>query len=171
MTHRRLSGVYFLFITALIIAVLIVAVDQAAKLLVICYLKPLGSVSVIPHLLDFTYLENKGAAFGMLENKRWLFIACTAVALLLMIIFLIWKKSDSKLLNFSLAFIIGGGIGNLIDRILYGYVVDFISLSFFPPVCNIADYFVTAGTVMFIIYILFISDRFKGSGKKRKKNG
>lgn len=169
MTHRRLLGVCFLFIVALVCSAVIVIVDQVTKLAVVNTVKPVGSVTVIKNILDFTYVENRGAAFGMMQNKRWLFIICTAAAIILMICYLIYKKSDSKLFNLSFAFIIGGGIGNLIDRVLYGYVVDFLSLSFFPPVCNIADYFVTAGTVMLIIYIFFFSDFLKDKDKKPAK--
>ena len=65
--------------------------------------------------------------------------------------------------------IIGGGIGNLIDRIFYGYVIDYISLSFFPPVCNFADYAITIGTILLIIYVLFFSNTFDNSEKVAKK--
>ena len=61
----------------------------------------------------------------------------------------------NKLFFAATACVVGGGIGNLIDRVFNGYVVDFLALSFFPPVCNIADYFITAGTVMLMVYIVF----------------
>ena len=68
------------------------------------------------------------------------------------------------------ALIIGGGIGNLIDRIFFGYVIDYLSLSFFPPVCNFADYCITAGTIMLVIYLLFFSDVLDSSKKAKIKN-
>ena len=68
---------------------------------------------------------------------------------------------NSKLFSVSAALIIGGGLGNLIDRIFVGYVVDYLALTFFPPVCNFADYAITAGTVLLIIYLIFYADKDK----------
>ena len=68
------------------------------------------------------------------------------------------------------ALIVGGGIGNLIDRIFYGYVIDYLSLSFFPPVCNFADYCITAGTVMLIIYVMFFAESKKADANKPELN-
>ena len=83
-----------------------------------------------------------------------------------MIFIMIRKNINSKLFNVAAILIIGGGIGNLIDRIFYGYVVDYLSISFFPPVCNFADYCITIGAVLMVIYLLFFSDFIK----KDKKN-
>ena len=69
------------------------------------------------------------------------------------------------------ALIIGGGLGNLFERIFLGYVVDYLSLSFFSPVCNFADYCITAGTVCLIVYLLFFSDFLKSDKAKLKKDG
>ncbi len=154
-----------LVVVSFICVVLIVLVDFISKRLVLAYLEPVGTVQVIPNLFSLTYVENRGAAFGILQNKQLFFIIFTIIAIVIMIIYLVKNNSNSKLLNLAIAFIVGGGIGNLIDRIFYGFVVDFLSLSFFSPVCNIADYFVTAGTIMFIIYLFFFSDIFKGSNK------
>ena len=156
-------------IVTLICAALIVAADQITKLLVVNYIKPVGSVTVIPGILDFSYVENTGMAFGWLENGRWLFIVFTTLVLLAMLVYIIYKRPASKLLNLTVGFVLGGGIGNLIDRVLNGFVVDFLALSFFPPVCNVADYFVTAGTVMFFVYLIFFSDWLKSD--KVKKDG
>ena len=73
------------------------------------------------------------------------------------------KKFESKIFNISVALIIGGGVGNLIDRIFLGYVVDYIQISFFPPVCNFADYCITAGTIILIIWLFFCYDKNKNS--------
>lgn len=70
----------------------------------------------------------------------------------------------------SIALIVGGGIGNLIDRIFLGYVVDYLQLSFFPPVCNFADYCVVAGTALLMVYILFFSDAMNKDKKTRKQS-
>ncbi|MCH5304537.1 MAG: signal peptidase II, partial [Ruminococcus sp.] len=131
------------------------------KILVINNLKPISTFVVIPGFFSLVYVENKGAAFGMLSNARWVFIIFTLAVIIFLIAFLFKKKPTSKLLNTALILIIGGGIGNLIDRIFYGYVVDYLSISFFPPVCNFADYCVTVGAVILVIYLLFFSDYLK----------
>ena len=74
-----------------------------------------------------------------------------------------------KLGRVALALIIGGGLGNLFERVVLGYVVDYLSLSFFPPICNFADYCITAGTICLIVYLLFFSDFLKDDKKKKNK--
>ncbi|MEE3427702.1 MAG: signal peptidase II [Ruminococcus sp.] len=150
-------------------SLLVVAIDYIIKILVINNLKPISSLEIIPGLFSLNYVENKGAAFGMLANARWIFILFTIAVIIFLIIFLFWKKPTSKLLNVAFILIIGGGIGNLIDRIFYGYVVDYLSISFFPPVCNFADYCVTIGAFLLVIYLIFITDYTKKN--KELKNG
>jgi signal peptidase II len=78
------------------------------------------------------------------------------------IIFYMFKKRpQGKLFYIASALIIGGGVGNLIDRVAYGFVIDYLSLSFFPPVCNFADYCITVGVGILAVYLLFFSDSFK----------
>lgn len=105
---------------ALILAGAVVLIDQLLKLLVVHTIKVDGAVTVIDHLLRFVYVENKGAAFGLLENQRWIFISLTAVVILIFIIALFRTKTKSKLFFISAGMIIGGGIGNLIDRVFWG---------------------------------------------------
>ena len=143
----------------LLISVTIAILDQVFKYLVINHLKPIENITVINKLLYFTYLENRGAAFGILSNQRWFFILTTVLVIILLVYLVFTKKFESKMFNISAALIIGGGIGNLIDRILLGYVIDYIQLSFFPPVCNFADYCITAGTIILIIWGLFYYDK------------
>lgn len=142
----------------LLIAAVVAVLDQAIKYFVVCDLKPVHSVEAIPHLLDLVYVENRGVAFGMFDNMRWIFVALTSVVIVVFVFMLIKYGKNSKLLSISCALIIGGGIGNLIDRVYLGYVVDYLRLSFFPPVCNFADYCITAGTVCLVVYLLFFSD-------------
>lgn len=142
----------------LALALLLVAIDQVIKYFVLIYLKPAVSITAIPHLLDLVYVENTGAAFGMLRDSRWFFIVLTSVMIIAFIVMLIKNQSSSKLFSIASVLIIGGGIGNLIDRIVYGYVIDYLQLSFFSPVCNFADYCITAGTVLLVVYLLFYSD-------------
>ena len=154
-------------IMTFIIASLSIVVDQVIKIFVINNLQPIKSVTVIDNLLTFTYVENKGMAFGMLANQRWIFIALTSIVILALVIAVFKLKNQSRLFYISAALLIGGGIGNLIDRILYGYGVDYIALSFFPPVCNFADYCVTAGVIMFLVYLFFFTDFLKSDKEKR----
>ena len=154
---------------AIIIGIIMVAVDQIIKYFVTVYLQPLGSVTVIDNLFNLTYVENNGVAFGMFSDMRWVFVALTSVLLFVIIFIMFKKRPKGKMFYIAAGLIIGGGIGNLIDRIFYGYVIGYLSLSFFPPVCNFADYCITIGTVLLIIYLLFFSNVFDSS-KKVKKN-
>ena len=151
---------------AVAIGVALAAIDQVIKFFVNANLKEVGSVSVIDNLLSFTYVENNGVAFGSFAGNRWIFVVLTTALIAAILIYMFKKKPQSKLFYASVALIVGGGIGNFIDRVLYGYVIDYISLSFFPPVCNFADYCITVGTVLLMIYVLF----FTRTGNKDLKN-
>lgn len=150
-------------ILVLVISAAIVVLDQIFKYLAINNLKSVENIAVIDNLLYFTYLENRGAAFGIFSNQRWLFIIATVLAIILLVYLVFVKKFQSKIFNISVALIIGGGVGNLIDRIFLGYVVDYIQISFFPTVCNFADYCITAGTIILIIWLFFCYDKNKNS--------
>lgn len=155
---------------SLIVGAVLVIIDQIIKYFVSAYLQPVGSVSVIDNLFSLTYVENKGVAFGMFSDMRWVFVALTSVLLAIIIFYMFKKRPKGKFFYICAALIIGGGIGNLIDRIFYGYVIDYLSLSFFPPVCNFADYCITAGTIMLVSYLLFFSDVLDSSKKAKIKN-
>lgn len=155
---------------SLIVGAVLVIIDQIIKYFVSAYLQPVGSVSVIDNLFSLTYVENKGVAFGMFSDMRWIFVALTSVLLAIIIFYMLKKRPKGKFFYICAALIIGGGLGNLIDRIFYGYVIDYLSLSFFPPVCNFADYCITAGTIMLVIYLLFFSDVLDSSKKAKIKN-
>lgn len=157
-------------IIAIGLAALLVAVDQLIKYFVVAFLKPVGAVSVVDNLIDLVYYENQGMSFGMMEGARWIFVIFTAVAMVVMIYLLFRNKNEKKLYYLSIALIIGGGVGNMIDRILYGYVVDYFRLSFFPPICNFADYCIVIGAMLFAVYILFFSNFFKSDKKAAEEN-
>lgn len=150
------------------LSLVVALIDYVIKILVLNNLKPIGSLAVIPGLFSLTYVENRGAAFGMLSNARWIFIVFTFIVIAVLIYFIFKKRITSKLFNISAILIIGGGIGNLIDRIFYGFVVDYLSVSFFPPVCNFADYCITVGAGLMVIYLIFFTDFLS---KKDKQNG
>ena len=153
---------------ALAIGVVIIAADQLIKYFVNTGLKPVGEVSVIDGLFKLVYVENRGVAFGMFKDMRWIFAALTSVLLLIIIIYMFKKRPSGKFFYICAGLIIGGGIGNLIDRVIYGYVIDYLSVSFFPPVCNFADYCITIGVILLVIYIFFFSSKFKSN--KVEKN-
>lgn len=116
-------------------------------------------------LINLVYVENRGAAFGILQNKRILFVILTIVVVLMLVIYFFKNyKTNEKILNISLSLIISGALGNFYDRILQGYVVDFLEFSFFNfPVFNIADTLITSGCILMIVYIIFFESE---TGKK-----
>lgn len=153
---------------SLIIGAVLVGIDQLIKFFVSVYLQPVGKVNVIGDIFKLTYVENRGVAFGMFSDMRWVFVVLTVALLAIIIIYMFKKKPQGKFFYICSALIIGGGVGNLIDRVFYGYVIDYLSLSFFPPVCNFADYCITAGTVLLMVYLLFFSDAFSKRTEMKK---
>ena len=135
----------------------VVFFDQLSKWLVVVLLKP-DSVAVIPKIVNFSYIENRGMAFGWLKNSRWVFMILSCVAIVALCIYLYRTHKTSILQNIAVAFIIGGGIGNMIDRVLLGYVIDFIDFCAFPTIWyytfNVADAFVCVGAGLMILYLL-----------------
>ncbi len=130
-------------------------VDQLTKYLVVKLLKDAGTKTILKGLLNFSYVENRGAAFSMMQNARWIFLAITAVALVAIFWYYLKKRPAKPLLNVSLILLAGGAIGNFIDRLFFGYVVDFIKFSFFNFTCNVADIYLTFGVILLLIYIFF----------------
>lgn len=143
----------------LILIVLIVFADQLTKWLAVIYLQDSDGVDVIPGLLRFEYTENRGMAFGMLDGHRWVFMVISTVMIAALLIYLWRKPPRSRFCMISLAFIVGGGIGNMIDRTLLGYVIDFIYPcaipALWPWIFNVADSFVTVGTGMLMGYLIY----------------
>ena len=130
-------------------------IDQISKLLVIKYLSNNDSFIIINNLLKFLYIKNTGISFGILGGRVYVIIALSILIISYMISEFI--KSKNKLHLISSVLIISGAFGNLIDRIFRGYVVDFISFSFFGyemAIFNIADSFITIGVILYIISIL-----------------
>lgn len=135
-------------------AVLVVA-DQFTKLWAINHLQKIGTMPIVGDYLRFTYAGNTGAAFSILEGQHLLLIAVPLVMSLICIYFLVTRKLHSVIGDISLMLIIAGGIGNLIDRIFRGFVVDFIDLAKIHfAIFNVADSCVTVGAVLLVIYVL-----------------
>jgi len=138
---------------------LIVGADQLVKHLVVKFLSTGTDISIIDKFLSFCYVENRGAAFGVLQDSRWLFVAITVIAVGFLVWYVLTRKPKNKLLCTAIALIGGGAIGNFIDRLFFGRVIDFIRLDFINfPVFNLADTCLTIGVILLAIYI-FISDK------------
>ena len=142
-------------IIGIILFVLLVAADQLSKLYAINVVQKRGYVEIIKNFYHLIYVENRGAAFGIMQNKQWIFIIIT-IAVFSVFGYVLYKyKIEGKLFFAATVLILSGGFGNLIDRVFRGYVVDFLQFSFFPPVCNIADYYITVGAVLLVISVMF----------------
>ena len=136
----------------------IVLADQLIKMICVNSLQSIGTIPLIEGILHFTYVENRGAAFGIFQNAQVFFIVVTTAVLIGAVIFLKIKKPTQPVLLTSITLIAAGAVGNLIDRIFRGYVVDFIDFRVFP-VFNIADIAVCCGAALFILYILFLEKK------------
>lgn len=152
------------------VSAILAVIDQVIKYFVLRDLAPIREVNVIDNLLSLVYVENRGVAFGMFQNKAWIFAIITIFMIAVFIWLIVKKKLTGKLFYLSSMLIIGGGIGNFIDRVFRGYVIDYLSLSFFPPVCNFADYCVTIGACLFVIVILTSSKNMDDKEKLQVKN-
>ena len=139
--------------------------DQVSKWLVVTFLDPTQPFVLWEGVLRFSYVENTGAAFGMLSDQRWVFLIVSTVAIVALLIFL-WKwPPESKWACVALSMVAGGGLGNMVDRIFrvneegVGYVVDFIDFYLFPDlwqwVFNVADCFVCIGAGILMIYCIW----------------
>jgi signal peptidase II len=152
-----------------------VLVDQISKLIVVKTLPLYDSIVVIKGFFSFSHIQNRGAAWGMFSESRWIFLTATAVALIVLPIILYKFRKVHVLFGTSMSLIIGGAIGNMIDRVFLGYVVDFLEFTFIDfPVFNIADVCIVVGTFMMAAYILFFDktlfvDKKKTSEKAEKE--
>ena len=155
-----------------LLTVLLVAADQLVKYWAVHELKPVGSMDFIRigdfKIFDLTYLENDGAIFGVMSGQRWFLVGFTGIIVLLGIVLLIKLYRRSKFLNVAIALFIAGGIGNLIDRFRYAYVVDMFELKLFKfAIFNVADICVTFAFVMLLIYGLFIDPKIEKAKKEK----
>ena len=147
----------------LAIILAIVTIDQVTKIFLME-----KSFTIIEKLLLVEPRLNDGAAFSSLRGERLFFIIFTVIALFLMFFFLITGKwSKHKFFRITLSVMIGGVIGNFIDRVIIGAVRDFIYIPPFNFVCNIADIAITVACVMFVIYLFFIRDKEEADAKKK----
>ena len=155
-----------------LIAVFIIITDQITKVLAVKYLMPIDTFPIIKDVLHLTYVENKGAAFGILQNQRWIFIVVSVVMIFLLAFVMIKFKEDfHPIMMTGLSFVVGGGIGNMIDRSLLGYVVDFVDFTLIDfAVFNVADSFICIGVGLLILDILLGKSKLSFlDGKKSDK--
>lgn len=146
------------------LAALLVAGDQLIKLWAQEVLKPLTTIDLIPGVLSLTYHENFGAAWGILQGQRWLLLTVTGVVIAALLAALVMGRLQGRLLNLSVALIVAGGLGNLLDRALHtgGFVVDYLYFELIDyPIFNFADSCVCVGTFLLAFYILFVEGKEK----------
>ncbi|MBR4361648.1 MAG: signal peptidase II [Ruminococcus sp.] len=161
-------------ILVILIAVL-VAADQLVKHWAVVSLKPVGSMDFIHFgdfkVFDLTYLENDGAIFGSMSGQRWFLIGFTLLVIILGTAGMFYALKRSKFLSFSIMLFVAGGIGNFIDRIRNGYVVDMFEFKLFHfAIFNVADICVTFAFIFVIIYMLFIDPKIEKAKKAGKSD-
>ena len=133
----------------------LVGIDQLIKLWAVRVLQPVGVLPLIPHVVELRFVLNPGMAFSLLSGKQLFLIAATGAALLLVAYWLFFRSRGKKLQQAALILVLGGGIGNLIDRVLNGEVVDYINLLFMRfAVFNFADICVCVGVALWVLVIL-----------------
>lgn len=160
-------------ILAIICSVLVVAVDQISKYLVITQMEPNQIIeNVIPGIINFNRIPpNTGAAFGLFAGQTWFLITVTCLIMVICVAMLVRKTFDSKWMLWALCLVLSGGVGNLIDRIFRGgNVVDFLEFAFFDfPVFNVADCAVCVGAGLIVVY--FVIDFVKDAKAKKQLSG
>ena len=145
---------------AAVITAVAVLLDQISKSIVVNGLPLYGEARFIPGVLSFYHTRNTGAAFSMLSDRRWVFMLLSCVAIVAITVMLYFWRSRHVLLTVSLSMILAGGIGNMIDRIVNGYVTDFFRVDFVDfAVFNVADSFITVGAVLLGVYIIFFEPK------------
>lgn len=142
-----------------------ILLDRITKIWAASSLLGNGDIVIIKGFFSLSYLENRGAAFGIFQNRVYLLAAVTIIVLLGMVYYMLRYKPESRLLKISFAFIISGALGNLYDRLSYNYVVDFLMFHYkevyYFPSFNVADMLVVSGTALMLLYLI----------KEEAKNG
>ena len=144
---------------ALAVAALLVGLDQWIKAWAVTGLSQ--QIAVIPGLFYLTYLENTGAAFGILQGHAFILGIVSLVILTVMLGVLLSGKVKERVLIWGMALVLAGGVGNLIDRLARGFVIDYLDFSalFGFPVFNLADCFVVIGTGLIMVYLVFFDQK------------
>ena len=137
-----------------VVMVLVILLDQITKIAVRTFMVEGQSISIIDGFFSLAYFNNTGVAFSFLSGHRWIVTILQVIVVVFVAVLLFKTKGKRKLYDISLAMILGGGIGNVIDRIMFGSVTDMISFKIFPPVFNVADIGVTVGCMLLILDII-----------------
>ncbi len=142
------------------LSLLITAADQLLKYLVLNNISSSDTIALIPHIVQLVYVKNTGAAFSLLSGKTYVLSLVSLAVCIFIVGYLIKKKPQNRLFLVSLGMILGGAVGNLIDRALRNFVVDYIELCFIQfPVFNLADIAITCGAVLLMIYVIFFDGK------------
>lgn len=153
----------------ILIVAILVALDQFFKYLATQFLSSTAPITLIPNLFGLNYVHNYGAGFSILSGKVDFLIIITSLALLAIAVCIILKKFDTKFEEFCFVLILAGGIGNLIDRVLNGFVVDYLEFLFIKfPIFNFADVLICCGVGLFIIST--VKTEFIDKNKKGKSS-
>lgn len=148
-------------IIAVFVILALIGIDQLTKWLAVAYLQD-APVALWDGVFELHYVENDGVAWGLFggETFRWVLVAVTSLLMIgLLVLLMVRKYRRGMFCSVALILIVAGGIGNLIDRVMNGYVVDFLYVRLIDfPVFNVADCFVVIGALMLIVYLLFLSD-------------
>jgi len=150
---NRISG----WVGSLFSVFVLVGIDQITKWLAVMFLKGQESYVLIPGVFELTYLENTGAAFGIFKDKQWLFISAGILICAVLVGFLIKlpRNRQNRPLIVTMLVVLSGAVGNMIDRVMLGYVVDFLYVSLIDfPVFNVADIYVTVGAALFAVFYI-----------------
>ena len=150
-------------------AAVIAAADQFTKYLTVANIPLHTEVEVLPNVVGLTYVQNFGAAFSSFQGMQWLF-ALIFIVFTLVIIWDFWKKSlpFTTFERWCIIAVYGGGLGNMIDRVRFGYVIDMIETRFITfPVFNVADCFITCGCIALIVHLMFFNKNFWKDDKKK----
>jgi len=142
-----------------IAVIVLILLDQGTKLWALASLKPIHNMTLVEGFMDLTFVENRGVAFGMFSGQRWVILLLTCIIAVGLIWFYVTlpKKQDYRPGRISLILILSGAMGNIIDRMFRGYVVDFFEFTFFEwPVFNVADIYVVVGVILLALMILFV---------------
>ena len=158
----------FVIINLVCVAALVGA-DQLIKLWAVRALAPVGAMPLIPHLVELRFVLNQGMAFSLLSGKQLFLIVATSAALLLVAYELFFRSRGKLLQRIAFILVLGGGIGNLIDRVLNGEVVDYINLLFMNfAVFNFADISVCVGVALWVL-VIFLEELQGGDRSSRKE--
>lgn len=142
--------------------ILLIGIDQFVKIWALNELKYKGAITVIENVFNLTYVENRGAAFGLFQNNQIVFVAVALIASIVGLYVLHSNKINSKICKFSIVLIIAGALGNLIDRVRLDFVVDYFDFVFiWNYVFNLADCFIVVGTILLCICVVFFDDNTK----------